>query len=158
MRHCLYCASQAFWPSEAAAMRVDGAAWVRLGEDCSRGAESASATGRQKRQATPILFIHAQKGDLQPEGPGMFCLHGSTRLIRDSPDDSRTGADVHGFPAFRQDRSEVRTAWPRLRLRAPSLPSHHQHDDDRAPCRDTRQAAGTVATCSLVRTVAVAPA
>ena len=89
---------------------MDGAAWVRRGEDCSRGAESASTTGRQKRQATPILFIHDQKGDLQPEGLGMFCLHGSTRLIRDSPDDSRTGADVHGFPAFRQDRSEVRTA------------------------------------------------
>src|SRR5450759_2488102 len=29
---------------------------------------------------------------------------------RDSPDDSRIGADVRGFPAFRQDRSEFRTA------------------------------------------------
>src|SRR5665811_765828 len=32
------------------------------------------------------------------------------RLIRDSPDDSRIGADIRGFPAFRQDRSEFRTA------------------------------------------------
>src|SRR5450759_1198373 len=31
-------------------------------------------------------------------------------LNRDSPDDSRIGADIRGFPAFRQDRSEFRTA------------------------------------------------
>ena len=57
-------------------MRVDGATWVRRGEDCSGGAESASTTGRQKRQATPTLFIHDQKADLQPEGLGTFYLHG----------------------------------------------------------------------------------
>src|SRR5450759_4923116 len=37
-------------------------------------------------------------------------LTGTARSSRDSPDDSRIGADVRGFPAFRQDRSEFRTA------------------------------------------------
>src|SRR5450759_4302845 len=39
----------------------------------------------------------------------MVHLNGN-RSNRDSPDDSRIGADVRGFPAFRQDRSEFRTA------------------------------------------------
>src|ERR1035437_5125236 len=44
----------------------------------------------------------------RPEGLGR--RNGSAGLIRDSPDDSQIGADVRGFPAFRQDRSEFRTA------------------------------------------------
>ena len=31
-------------------------------------------------------------------------------LIRDSPDDSRTGVNIGAFPAFLQDRRKVRTA------------------------------------------------
>src|SRR5450759_3360091 len=40
---------------------------------------------------------------------GVVVLGGGV-INRDSPDDSRIGADVRGFPAFRQDRSEFRTA------------------------------------------------
>src|ERR1019366_364078 len=43
----------------------------------------------------------------RPEG--LVRRNGSAGLIRDSPDDSRIGADVRGFPVFRQDRSEFRT-------------------------------------------------
>ena len=104
-------------------MRVDGATWVRRGEDCSRGAESASPTGRQKRQATPILFIHDQKADLQPEGLGTFCLHGSTRLIR-AP--SRTPQKV----IMRADLAGAKGDEPR-----PGLARWRSHHDGSPPCR-----------------------
>jgi hypothetical protein len=71
---------------------VDGPTWVPRGEDCSKGAESASTMGRRKRQATPTLLMNDQGADLQPKGLGKFCLHGSTRLIR-AP--SRTVIGAH---------------------------------------------------------------